>query len=262
MLLDRPEDRRRTGRRRSISWVLVAVAVLLGLVGCGSSGEGSASSTTVGSGSTPNADDFDRLSLFLLRDRQAGGADLVVRFESSGEKVVLRGVVDWVDHSGSIEVSSTASDGTNTQPYEVRFSEDRVYEPVAEETQTSLAAGGRAGIEWSSRAPDVEGDPLDRILALLVSFSAEQPDNPALLDQRGVTVERHEAVGGDDATVYRTKAEALYWVLDDSGVLARFQGTVIGLDGPVTIDLTDHGPRRVEVPDAAAVIDRSDLAGS
>ncbi len=238
------------------------MVMTLGLAACGGGSDAGGPSTTAGPGGAPSAADIDRLSLFLVRDRQAGGAEVRVRFASGGEQVVLSGQIDWVAHEGAIEVASTAADGSESTPYEVRFTADRVFEAIPEEARAELAAAGRPGIEWSGRAPNAAEDPLDRILALLVSFAAEQPDNPALLAQRGVTVERHEEVDGDAATVYRTKAEALYWILDESGVLARFQGSIPGLDEPVTIDLTGHGPVRVEMPQDATVIDAAELDGA
>lgn len=238
------------------------LALVTAVVGCGGGSDGERATdettTTVEAGE-PTAEDLDRLSLFLLRDRQAGGADVEIRFASGGEQVELRGVVDWAGHAGSLEVTTTGAGGP-AEPYEVRFTEDRVYESLTSADVDRLAAAGRPGLAWSARAPAPAADPLDTILALLVSFAAEQPDNPALVAQRGITVERREAVDGADATVYRTKAEALYWVLDEAGVLARFQGSVDGLEEPVTIDLREHGAREVEVPPAATVVDAAEVA--
>jgi len=260
----------RVARRARATRAALAAAVLLvaagGLAGCGggsgggSGGDDGATTTTTAAGGALSSDDLDRLSLFLLRDHQVGGARVEVRFESSGRTVTMTGVVDWAGHAGDLDVVDAAADpaaGTNaddTDRYEVRFTADHVYESLDDAEVDRLAAAGRPGVRWAVRAPSPSDDPLDRILALLISFAAEQPDNPALLAGKGYTLASREDDAGSAVTTYRSATDALYGVDDELGVLVRFQGVVAGIDEPVTVDLSDHGAHAVDVPEAATTV--------
>lgn len=253
-----------------VSWAALAAVVLVlaagGLAGCGGDdgGDGGRAATSTTASGTPTSDDLDQLSLFLLRDYQAGGAQVEVRFASAGRTVTMTGVVDWADHAGDLEVVDAGEDGAaggGTDRYEVRFTADHVYESLPAEEVDRLAAAGRPGVTWSVRAPAPADDPLDRVLALLVSFAAEQPDNPALLASKGFTVEDRQPVGERAATTFRSSTDALYAVDDEQGVLLRFQGVVAGIDEPVTVDLSGFGARSVEVPEEATTLAAGEPAG-
>ncbi|HMQ24347.1 MAG TPA: hypothetical protein PKA98_00035 [Acidimicrobiales bacterium] len=239
---------------------LALFTVIVAFSACGGSG-GNESSTTTSrpAGVALTERESVLVAQMLFRNYQSGGATVAAAVDYTPQlRVAVAGQVDWQPHAGDLTVTSTFADGRPQQVQRVVFTEDAVYTELSPERSAALADQGQPGVRWTVRAPDVEGRPLDQVIELLVGLAATRPDNPQLVLQGGIRFDRRERVDGQTAIVFSNTAQgSSYWVIPGSGDLVRFQGTLAGFSGPISIDLGDRGPREVEIPAEGEVVDEA-----
>jgi hypothetical protein len=188
-----------------------------------------------------------QLSTILYRNYTEGGAQIDAQVPYSASVFVgIAGVVDFAHHTGHLTVLTTEKgDAPTTQS--VDYSAGAVY--VAQ--PDSKLPGG---VGWTMRAPDPADRPIDRVIQLIVALASPQRDNPLLVAQSQARFTGQRSFNGTTVNVFRYTPSIVYWVGASDGLLNRFIGTVQGIAGPVTIDLTKWGPHLAPPPLAAQIV--------
>ena len=224
-----------------------ALALALALVAACSSG---ASERTKALGD----DDAARLSQVLSRNYDGKGATFVATLPvRAGTTLSLRGEVDWEHHRGRADVtwSGNAAPG---RVVEVAWANDTIVERLPG-LADALAAAGRPAATWAARPADAPNGILDRAVQVVAKLSAQQRDNPVLLQQderagwlRTVTIE------GTKLDVYRYGDGLTFWVGVDDGRLHQVEGGLAGFAGPLAVAFPTGGPQDVLGPKSADVV--------
>jgi hypothetical protein len=204
----------------------VAVIAVALLVGCSSPDE-----------PEPLSDDqAAALSQVLVRNLDAGGADVVATVAyGPGSELVLDGVIDWVEHGGRGELTTTV-DGEVTERTDVAWTESEV----------AVRPSGAGDDQWVFRPADPDSIPLDRVIALIVASAGPERDNPLLVAQsnaRAVRTDRVDDGGVErDVDVLDGGGRIEFWIGVDDGLLYRLDADVEGFEGPTTIEFRNHRP--------------------
>jgi hypothetical protein len=180
------------------------------------------------------------LSQVLVRNYEAGGAEVTATVPYGvGAALQLDGVIDWVDHGGLAELTTTI-DGEETDRTDVAWTESEV----------AVRPSGGADDEWTVRPADPDGVPLDRIIALIVASAGPERDNPLLVAQSDARWLRRDRVGGPDGDravdVIDGGGRLQFWIGVDDGLLYRLDADIEGFEGPTTIEYRAHGPTELD----------------
>jgi hypothetical protein len=176
------------------------------------------------------------LSQVLVRNYDAGGAEFVADVEyGPGAQLRLDGVIDWVDHGGLAELT-TSVDGQPVERTDVAWTD----------TEIAVRPSGADDDDWTFRPADADGVPLDRVIALIVASAGPDRDNPLLVAQSEARWLRNDSVDGPDGDlaveVIDGGGRLDFWIGVDDELLYRLDADIEGFDGPTTIDYRSHGP--------------------
>jgi hypothetical protein len=180
------------------------------------------------------------LSQVLVRNYEAGGAEVAATVPYGvGSELRLDGVVDWVDHGGLAELTTTV-EGEETERTEVAWTESEV----------AVRPSGAADDEWTLRAADPDGVPLDRIIALIVASAGPERDNPLLVAQSDARWLRRDRVDGPEGDIAVDVIDGggrlRFWIGVDDGLLYRLDADIEGFEGTTTIEYRAHGPAELD----------------
>lgn len=227
---------------------LILVAFAVSVVACGDDAP---------AGPRPVTDEeAGRMAETLFNNFDVGGANFELNGRMpDGTTVYLSGEIDWRAHEGRADVR--ISDGPDATVTEVFWTEQTVVEriPSLAELAESL---GWPGTELWARAPAIEQRHLDAVIQLVTSLGAEHRDNAVLIAQTpGTTWLRADTAPGPETPVdvLRYGDRTLYWLAEGGVTLLRFEGDNSTRTRPVVVDLSEHGPRTIELPDPSVVAD-------
>jgi hypothetical protein len=176
------------------------------------------------------------LSQVLVRNYDAGGAEFVadVTYGSDSE-LRLDGVIDWIEHGGLGELTTTVG-GDTTDVTDVAWTD----------TEVAVRPAGSGDDAWTFRPVDTDGVPLDRVIALVVASAGPDRDNPLLVAQSAARWLRSDTVDGADGDVDVDVIDGggrlVFWIGADDGLLYRLEADIEGFDGETVIDYRSHGP--------------------
>jgi hypothetical protein len=248
-----------------VAVVMVALAALAGCGGGGSTPAATPTTTTPVTGRDPAGSRLTlaqslQLSQILYRNYTEGGADVVVHVPfATQESATITGAVDFVHHEGHLLVRTVFEGQRSTE--HVDYTVDRVYERGGPVVAKEIAASGRHGVEWVSRAPDEQTRPVDKIIAIIVALASPERDNPLLIQQGDARWEGAATVDGTVVDRYRYSASISYVVGAHDGLLREFLGTIQEFAGTVTVDLSSWGPKHEPPPPTATVLATTGSAG-
>lgn len=223
--------------------------------------------TTTPEGSAPKGERLTtaqalRLSRMLLLDRESGGADLFVAAPAGTMAAFeLEGSVDWLHHQGSI-TARTRGTGASDVAGVSRAGETMVWADATlvigvPGLEAAMAAKGRPGVRYASRALQAGTTTIDQVIVLIASLASDRAENPILLRQADTGFLGIGAIDGVDHERFRY-GSTVYWVNPD-GRIGRVEARLRTTTSPVTIDLRRHGPRTITVPAAASVVRAADI---
>lgn len=194
------------------------------------------------------------LSQMLVKDMQAKGAKVTMSVPfGPGATFVLTGVVDWSTHMGQFTLSTTRSDGVPVPDSQVFWNAGAVLTELDGLT-AAMAAKGRTGVRYVSRALDAKGVSLDQLITFVGSLATDRAENPILLRQADTAFVGTQMIDGVSVDGYRY-GKSKYWVDPTAGVLRRVDAAFARYDAPVVVTLSDHGPHAVTMPNPAEVVD-------
>lgn len=231
---------------RSARSVAVAAVVALALSACG--GEQLPRPIT--------DDEADALSEVFFTNYENGGSEFALNAAlPDGSTVTMVGEADFANGAGLADVIATGALAGTT---EVGWGGDYVFERQSELSEQSEVAG-LGPIDYVAHLGNPEENTIDSLVAIVAALASQSRENPLLLQQNGVELERRDELAGKPVDVYRYGDRTYIWVESGTSNLVRFEGNNSDGTRPVIVDLTDPGPREIALPPDAVVLDRDNV---
>jgi len=208
------------------------------------------------------------LADLLHRNFQEGGADFVAT-APYGETAVLTltGELDFRESVGQAEAVTSFGDGRDDDVRTLYFTRDQVWVgeiPGMAETLPKNAAYLRRPLsDGSEDAGPPLADVLVEVLLRLGSESADDPD--AFLAADGYTWQGQRSIDSRLASLFGLREGRTVAVGAADDLLLQYETPLADGDIEVTVTLSDHGRRRVQVPaedETALVADHPEAAAA
>lgn len=230
---------------RTAARALGALALAATLVACGSDESPRSSERPL------SFEEASTMADLLYRNYQGGGGAFVVSTltRPGGDQLTVAGEVDWVDHSGWADITTTAEGASLVG---VWWDESHVLE--RRPGLDSLLEGlGYTGATLISRAPDTERR-VDQVIAIVTGLAAEIRDNAQLIMQtEGSAFLRSDTLRGRPATVVRYGTRNIYWIDAETGDMLRLEATTKDGSLPTVVDILQRGEVTVPQPETGVV---------
>lgn len=238
--------------------LLVALGLALALLaGCSSTG---ASSRTPGDPVT--TDEARALADLLHSDYRSGGAHFVeVAPFAEGAVLKLTGDIDFTRSVGHATAVTTYSNGQPQEERTIFFTPKEIwFGDVPGLSDALQAAGLPPGASYVRRPLSITqagGTPslIDVLAQVVLNLSSRSSDDPQDFLDGGYTWQGQRSVDGQLAAVYHLKSGSTVALSPKTKQLVQYQTTLPGQDWAVTISLSDHGKRRIELPSDAQTLD-------
>jgi hypothetical protein len=215
--------------------LLLALGLTAALVtGCTSDG----ATRTVGDPVTE--EEAQALAALLQRNNEHGGADFVVTAPYGEDALLtLTGSVDFRNDVGRAQAVTSFGDGSAEDTRTLFFTPGDVWVGDVPGLTDVLTAAGTHG-----------GAPLlvDAVTELLLNLSARTADDPRAFLDGGYTWQGQRSIDSRLATLFGMPGGRTVAVAASDDLLTQFATTLgdAGLD--VTITLSEHGTRRIDLP--------------
>ncbi len=239
--------------------ILLALGLVLALVtGCSSS---SASTNDRKPGDPITRGEADVLAEVLHRNFEKGGADVVVSAPyGEGTVLTLTGQVDFVRSIGSVKAVTRYSDGRPDDTRTVIFSPQDIWFGDVPGLADALTAAQLPPARYVHRPvavtrSDGTASLVDLLTQLVVRLSARSGDDPRSFMERHYTWQGQKLVNGQLATVFGFESGKSVAVADISKLLVQYVTRLPDQDFDVTITLSNHGKRQIDVPTADQTVD-------
>ncbi len=223
----------------------------MGLSGCSDRDEGATDRPL-------SSDEAAQLANIQYTNFQAKGAtfELNTAFNQTGDRLSMRGEVDWVNHAGYARVLATGSEVLVT---DVIWRSDVIFErrPTLDGL---IAAMGSPDAKFIQRPVDIRGRQVDRAISILIGLASTQPDNAVLIQQKAdSSFMRMDSLRGKKVEVLRFSQNARYWVEQGTSVLRRFDANNVSGVAPIVIDFISFGEQNILMPNERYVISYEDV---
>lgn len=251
-------------RARSLVVALGLAATLT--AGC-SAGDGGV--RRIGDRITPT--EATALADLLHKDGEQGGADFVVTAPYSPDAVLtLTGAIDFRRSVGRAQAVTTFSNGRPEDTRTVFFSPQDLWVGDVHGLAEALAKDGVGKAVYLRRpltAPDAPaGTPLmDVIVRILVGLSAPTRDQASDFTGGGYTWQGQRSIDSHLASLYRLRDGRTVAVAASGDLLLQYVTPLSGGRFDVTVTLSEHGPRTIDLPsnsETAAVADHPAIAAA
>jgi len=245
--------------------LLVALGVTAALTaGCSTADSGI---RKVGDRITPT--EATALADLLHKDSAEGGADFVVTAPySPGAVLTLTGAVDFRRSVGRAQAVTTFSNGRPDDTRTVFFSPQDLWVGDVHGLAEALARDGARKATYLRRPlaspDDPAGTPLmDVVARIVVDLSAPTRDHASDFLAGGYSWQGQRSIDGRLASLFRLRDGSSVAVAASGGLLLQYVAPLAGGHFDVTVTLTDHGPRTIDLPanaETAAVADHRAVA--
>jgi hypothetical protein len=205
-------------------------------------------------GDAVTEEEAQTLSALLQHNQQRGGADFVVTAPyGEDELLTLTGSVDFRNEVGSAQAVTSFDDG---RPEDVRtlfFTPRDVWVGDVPGLTDALAGSGAPEAAYLRRpvTTGTEGGVpqlVDVLTEVLLNLSARTADDPRAFLDGGYTWEGQRSIDSRLATLFGIPGGRTVAVGSSDDLLTQFVTTVADDDVEVTITLSDHGMRRIDLP--------------
>lgn len=214
----------------------------------------------------------DVLSGLLYRDYQAGGADfeLTAPFAESAV-LTLTGEVDFVRGIGRAQGVTTYRNGQPAETRTLFFTTKDIWFGDVPGLSQALAGAGLPDAGYVRRPIATTNSStgtaslIDVLVQLVPRLSARAADDPRSFLERHYTWQGTRAVNGDLAALYRSGTGTTVAVAAQSKLLVQYLTRLPDQDFDVTITLSKHGTRSIDLPSDAETVnaaDHPDIAAS
>jgi hypothetical protein len=230
--------------------LVVAVALASTLV-TGCTGDAGADRRA---GDPVTQEEAQALAGLLQRNQQHGGADFVVT-APYGENALLTltGSVDFRNDVGRAQAVTSYGDGLPEDTRTLFFTPEQVWIGDVPGLAEALASSGAPEAAYLRRpvtSGTEDGTPLlvDVLTELLLNLSAGSDDDPRAFLDGGYTWEGQRSIDSRLATLFGLPGERTVAVAASDDLMTQFVTTLAGAQFDVTITLSDHGMRRIDLP--------------
>jgi hypothetical protein len=251
-------------RSRARALLLVLGLALSPLPACSSDGDADRRA-----GDPVTAAEAATLARLLHRNLQRGGADFVVTAPySDAAMLTLTGEIDFRRAVGRAQAVTSFGDGRPDDVRTLFFTSDDVWLGDVPGLSESLAGAGVPDAAYLRRPVTTdERTPLlvDVLVEILLNLSAPRDDEPQAFLGDGYTWEGQRSIDSELTSLYALKDGRTVAVGASDDLLSQFVTPLPGGAYEVTVTLSDHGPRRLDVPaeeKTADVADHPDLAAA
>jgi hypothetical protein len=238
-------------RRRSRLLLALGVAVSLTLPASGCSTAGSEDRRP---GDRVTEAEAQSLARLLYRNQQRGGADFVVTAPySDAAMLTLTGEIDFRHSVGRAQVVTSFSEGREDDTRTVFFSPEHVWFGDVPGLADALADAGAVDAAYLRRPVTTGGlgeEPLliDVLIELLLNLSAGTADEPDAFLGGGYAWLGQRSVDSQLTSLFSLHEGRTVAVAASGDLLTQFVTPLPGTDVDVTVTLSDHGPRRLDLP--------------
>jgi len=203
-------------------------------------------------GAAVTAAEAQSLSRLLHRNLQRGGADFVVTAPyGDGAVLTLTGEIDFRRSVGRAQ-AVTSFDGD--RPDDTRtmfFTEEQIWFGDVPGLTESLAGAGAPDAAYLRRPVAASGGapPLvDVLVEVLLNLSAATDDDPEAFRGGGYTWQGQRSIDSTLTSLFSLPDGRTVAVGAADDLLVQFVTPLPGDGFEVTVTLSDHGPRRIDVP--------------
>jgi hypothetical protein len=207
------------------------------------------------------------LARLLTRNHQRGGADFVVTAPYSDEAMLtLTGEIDFLRSVGRAQAVTSFSEGRADDTRTLFFTPEQVWFGDIPGLAEALAADGATGASYLRRpvtTGDAARDPLleDVLVELLLNLSARTADQPEAFLGSGYTWLGQRSIDSRLTSVFSLRDGRTVAVAASGDLLTQFVTPLPGTDVDVTVTLSDHGPRRLDLPTDEETAEAGDHPG-
>jgi hypothetical protein len=247
--------------------LLVAVGLASTLV-AGCTGDAGADRRA---GDPVTQEEAQALAGLLQRNQQHGGADFVVT-APYGENALLTltGSVDFRNDVGRAQAVTSYGEGIPEDTRTLFFTPEQVWIGDVPGLAEALASSGSTDAAYLRRpvTSGTEGQtPLlvDVLTELLLNLSATTADDPHAFLDGEYTWEGQRSIDSRLATLFGLPGERTVAVAASDDLMTQFVTTLADAQFDVTITLSDHGMRRIDLPaeeETADAAQHPDLAAT
>ena len=209
-------------------------------------------------------DEAKVLAELLHRNFEDGGADFVLTAPyAEGAVLTLTGEVDFRRSIGRAQAVTTYSDGRDDDRRTMFFTTKDIWFGDVPGLAEALRAAGAPAVSWIRRpvtTTNGEGTAslVDVLSQLVLNLSARSGDDPRAFTRGGYTWQGPRSIDGRLSVVYRLKGGQTVAVDAQDKSLVQYVTPLRSQDFEVTITLSDHGRRSIEVPEADETVDAAD----
>jgi hypothetical protein len=211
-------------------------------------------------------EDARALAELLHRDFTRAGADFVITAPYGVDTVLtLTGEVDFRQSVGRAQAVTSFGDGRPDDARTLFFTADDVWTGDLPGLADALAAGGAPGAAYLRRpvtTGDDGGAPLlvDVVVTVLLNLSADTADDPKAFLGGGYTWEGQRSIDSRLTSLFGLADGRTVAVAATDDLLTQFVTPLAGGDVEVTVTLSDHGPRTLELPAEAVTAEAAEHA--
>ncbi len=209
------------------------------------------------------------LADLLHRNHEEGGADFVVTAPyRDGVVLTLTGEVDFRDGVGRAQAVTTFGTDRDDDVRTLFFTEDAVWTGDVPGLREALADAGERRATYLRRDLTTPGDddgPLlaDVLVALLLRLSAGSSDQPEAFLGADYTWQGQRSIDSRLTSVFGLRDGRTVAVSAADDLLLQFSTPMLDGAFDVTVTLSDHGTRTVELPaeeETAEAADHPEIA--
>lgn len=211
------------------------------------------------------------LADLLHRNFQRGGADFVVTAPYGGTAVLtLTGEIDFRQSVGHAESVTTFGDGRDDDVRTLYFTSEEIWVGKVPGLTEALADDGAADAAYLRRplsdGAEDDGPPLaDVLVEVVLNLAAESADDPEAFLADDYTWQGQRSIDSRLASLFGLREGRTVAVGAADDLLLQYATPLADGDVEVTVTLSDHGRRQVEVPaeaETALVADHAEIAAA
>ena len=242
------------------SGILLALAVVLTLLAACSGG--STNDRTPGDPIT--TDEANVLADVLHKNFEKGGADFTLTAPfAEGTVLTLNGSVDYQHSVGQAKAVTTYSNGQPTETRTLFFTLNDIWFGDVPGLSAALTSAGLPQASYIRRSlagttgSDTGGAIIDVMVQLVPRLSARTADDPRSFTERNYTWQGDRSINGHLASLYRSGTGNTIAVDASTKLLVQYVTRLPNQNFDVTITLSDHGKRQIDLPTDAQTVNAS-----
>ncbi|SNR75887.1 hypothetical protein [Blastococcus mobilis] len=211
------------------------------------------------------------LAALLQRNEQRGGADFVVTAPYGEDRLLtLTGSVDFRKDVGRAQAVTSFADGRPEDTRTLFFTSEDVWVGDVAGLTDALAEGGAPQAAYLRRPVSTgteDGTPVlvDVLIEVVLNLSAHTADDPRAFLDRDYTWQGQRSIDSRLATLFGLPDGQIVAVAAADDLLTQFVTTLADTEFDVTITLSEHGTRRIDLPadeETADAAQHADVAAS